>query len=61
MTSSRSDFSSPMTCMLPPQHGHDVVSVSMTTSIRGRCAGSDLRWPGWFLGRGAFVCFSAAA
>jgi hypothetical protein len=61
MTSSRSDFSSPITCIAPPQQGHDVVSGSMTTSTRGRCAGSDLRLPGSDLGRGAGACFSAAA
>src|ERR1700760_4878565 len=53
MTSSRSDFSSPIMCIAPPQQGHDVVSGSMTTSTRGRCAGSDLRLPGSGLGRGA--------
>ena len=61
MTSSRSDFSSPITCIAPPQQEHDVVSGSITTSIRGRCAGSDLRWPGSDLGRGVVACFSAAA
>jgi len=30
----------------PPQHGHEVVSGSITTSTRGRWAGSDLRTPG---------------
>jgi hypothetical protein len=28
--------------MAPPQQGHDAGSGSITTSIRGRCAGSDL-------------------
>src|SRR5690242_19464226 len=45
MTSSRSDFSSPITCIASPQQGQDVVSGSMTTSIRGRCAGSDCACP----------------
>jgi Transposase IS66 family len=60
MTSRRSDFCSPMTCIAPPQHGQVVVSGSKMISIRGRCEGSDLRFPGSF-GRGAFRRFAATA
>ena len=36
---SRSDRSSPITCRSPPQHGQTLLSGSITTSSRGRCAG----------------------
>jgi hypothetical protein len=43
MTSSRCERSSPITCIVPPQHGQAVSSGSMTTSTRGRCSGSGPR------------------
>ena len=46
MTSSTSLTSWPILCRRPWQHGHAVVSGSITCSQRGRCLGSApmLRW-----------------
>jgi hypothetical protein len=56
MTSSRSDFSSPITCIAPPQQGHDVVSGWFRLTNAGADAagmtagatagsGSGVEWP----------------
>src|SRR6185437_2617866 len=42
-TSSRCERSSPITCIVPPQHGQAVSSGSTTISTRGRCSGSGPR------------------
>jgi hypothetical protein len=65
ITSSRSETSSSMRCLRPPQHGQVLSSMSMTTSSRGRCGGSAprlicrLRAAAGFAG--ASPSFSAAA